>query len=380
MFREKKKYCIWKQAGEFSFLENLFLQYPDNKDWNHAFLAMNPNISLDFIEKYIDKEEIKYTAINPNITRDFMEKHPEVFSVKGGLDFNIALTLDDYLFIGGKTEYTGKNKNIDIFYKILTREKYNLEKPNIFWEIIIDNVTEKWDWDILSSHPLLDWDSVKNIKKLKWSRLSKNRNITWEIVRDNPDKPWDWEALSQNPNITWEIVRDNGDKPWDWLLLSANPNITWDILQEDLYKNLEYRNIDSDSDSGYDSDFGFGDHKKVPEKLDNIYRGKWEFYGLTINPNITIDIIESNPDLPWRLGCLGSLSQNPNLNLYAMDIHEIDFGDISRNEFIYNDTVYKSEKKKDIKFRQIHLKLIFEKLSPFSRNIDKVIFKKLNYN
>lgn len=53
----------------------------------------------------------------------------------------------------------------------------------------------------------------------------KNKNTDkdfWNTIRDNPDKPWDWNYLSENPNITWEIVRDNPDKPWNYTDLSKN--------------------------------------------------------------------------------------------------------------------------------------------------------------
>jgi len=376
MFREKKKYCVWKQGEEQSFLEKLFILYPD-KNWEHAFLAMNPNISLDFIEKYINKDDIKYTALNPNITRAFIEKHPEVLSCNG-LDRNIGLSLDDYIFIADKKECINENKNIHIFYKILKRDNYKLETPDLFWKIVMDNPREKWDWHGLSNHPLLKSHIVRDNpdRRWNWSYLSRNPNITWEIVRDNPDKPWDWKNLSENQNITWEIVRDNPDRPWDWWFLSENPNITWEILKEDLYENLEIVDNEKDSDSGYDSDFGFGEHKNIPEKLDNIYRGKWEFCGLTRNPSITFDIIESNSDLPWD----DNFSENPNLILSYTSIEKYDFRDISYNMFLYNNTVYKRKKSRDVKLRQIYLKLIFEKLSGFSRNIDRVIFKRLNYN
>ncbi len=143
-------------------------------------------------------------------------------------------------------------------------------------------------------------------------------NELWETVKDNPDKPWNWGWLSGNPNITWEIVRDNLDKPWDWYYLSENRSITWEIVRDNLDK-------------------------------------AWDWRILSQNPNITWEIIKNNQDKPW------------------------DWGWLSGNLFNYNPLVNKESRKKDIKLRLNYFKKIFESTSFFSRNIDKIILKRLNY-
>jgi len=148
--------------------------------------------------------------------------------------------------------------------------------------------------------------------------LSANPNITWNIVRENPDIPWDWDGLSKNPNITWEIVRDNPDKHWDWNYISRNPIITWEIVRDN------------------------------PDR-------PWDYAYLSENPNITWEIVRDNPDKPWSW--IG----------------------LSLNIQLYNLSVNKKSKTADILFRKIYLLNIFEKISYFSRNIDKIISKKLNY-
>jgi hypothetical protein len=52
------------------------------------------------------------------------------------------------------------------------------------------------------------------------------------------------------------------DKPWDLVCLSMNPNITWDIVQSNTDK-------------------------------------PWVWWALSRNPNITWDIVKANPDKPW---------------------------------------------------------------------------------
>ena len=61
----------------------------------------------------------------------------------------------------------------------------------------------------------------------------------------------------------WKFVEDNLEQPWDWRGLSSNPNITFDIVQT---------------------------HPDKP----------WNWQNLSYNPNITFDNILAHPDKPWN--------------------------------------------------------------------------------
>jgi hypothetical protein len=122
-----------------------------------------------------------------------------------------------------------------------------------------------------------------------------------------------------NPNITWEIVRDNPDKHWHWAYLSLNPNITWEIVKNNQNK-------------------------------------PWNWWYLSENPNITWEIIRDNPDKEW--------------NIFYF----------SNNISLYCPTVNRISKTRDIKYSRNQFKIIWENISAFSRNIDKLILKRLNYN
>jgi hypothetical protein len=101
-------------------------------------------------------------------------------------------------------------------------------------------------------------------------------------------------------------------------MLSKNPNITWEIVRDN------------------------------PDK-------PWDYKWLSSNPNITWEIITDNPDKPW------------------------DFNYFSENWFLFKKEVNFKHKTKDIKMRYRYVSFLQEKLSPFSRNIDKVFKKRLNY-
>ncbi len=55
-----------------------------------------------------------------------------------------------------------------------------------------------------------------------WSVLSMNVNVTPEIITAN-QLPWDWRYISCNPNITIEFIKDNLDKRWLLEFISQNP-------------------------------------------------------------------------------------------------------------------------------------------------------------
>src|SRR5690606_31793136 len=66
---------------------------------------------------------------------------------------------------------------------------------------------------------------------------------------------------------------NNSNLPWNWFGISVNPNITIDFIKENLDK-------------------------------------EWWWFDLSRHHNITLDMNVNNPDLPWDLD---GISYNPNL-------------------------------------------------------------------
>ena len=85
----------------------------------------------------------------------------------------------------------------------------------------------------------------------------------------------------------WKFIENLPEKSWDWNGLSENPNITFDIVQS------------------------------YPEQP-----WKWGMYGLSENPNITFDIVLAHPDKSWDwislsnviFGCCDKLYQDQGLS------------------------------------------------------------------
>ena len=61
-----------------------------------------------------------------------------------------------------------------------------------------------------------------------------------KFITDNPNKPWDWNAISMNFNITMKNINDNDNpnKPWDWDKISMNPNITMKNINEYVIEHI----------------------------------------------------------------------------------------------------------------------------------------------
>jgi len=79
-----------------------------------------------------------------------------------------------------------------------------------------------------------------------------------------------------------EIILKNENKVnWYWDELSINPNITMEIVEA---------------------------HPDKP----------WKWYGLSKHPNITWEIIETHPDKPWNWS---DLSSNPNITMEIIETH-----------------------------------------------------------
>ena len=79
--------------------------------------------------------------------------------------------------------------------------------------------------------------------------------------------------------------------------MSINPNITWDIIQANPKKSWDWYEISRHPNITWD--IIINDLNK-PSYLKFIYPSKpWDWDGISKNPSITWDIIQANPDRTW---------------------------------------------------------------------------------
>ncbi len=154
------------------------------------------------------------------------------------------------------------------------------------------------------------------------------------LLKLYPDENWDYTELSLNVNISMDYISQHLTKDWNYKVLSANPSIkitdiiNYPILQKYPSCLSNNPNITLDfvvSHPKISWDYcKLAKNANIPiEYLMNIYRKcPDKFYDLgsiSFNPNITMDIIENNTDIPWDYFCL---SQYVNINVIANNINK----------------------------------------------------------
>jgi hypothetical protein len=120
-----------------------------------------------------------------------------------------------------------------------------------------------------------------------------------------PYSPNSWcvNNLSGNPNITWDYISKNLDKNWNYYYLTENDIITLEIIES--FPNLQWR---------FDILFGNPnitfDSILKNNMINYILNNNMYMYYLCQNVNITPEIVANNPHLNWDYK---SLSRNHNM-------------------------------------------------------------------
>lgn len=96
----------------------------------------------------------------------------------------------------------------------------------------------------------------------------------------------------------FQFILDNPDKNWDWFELSANPNITLDIVYGNPHINWNYKQI---SKGIYITQHLIRDNPSI----------KWDYYMLSRNPTLTWDVVCQHPTKKW---CYKWLSMHNNIH------------------------------------------------------------------
>lgn len=176
--------------------------------------------------------------------------------------------------------------------------------PNITYEIMLENPKFEWKYWRICENPNLTLEQILSMGASIAYDIELNPNVTWEIVISRPDIRWNYVNLSKNPNITQDIVESNPEIGWCYKSLCGNPSITWDIitkynLEPKTKTTLFCENINMTTDM-------INSIVNSTELCDES-----QYYCLSGHPNLTWDIVKSNPNKPWVYSQLG---RNPSLN------------------------------------------------------------------
>ncbi len=198
---------------------------------------------------------------------------------------------------------------------------------------------------------------ILNVENINYRMLSKNKNLKIRTVIENKDKMWIWKSVFENVQLNLDVMKKNPDIKWDFQAISKNRSVSQEIVIYYQNENWDFKELSRH--------IGWKIVKILPDK-------PWDYYGISygkrryweespsvdgeikrcIECDITQEIIDENPDIPWNYK---ALSDNPNITMkYIVDKidKEWDFSIISMN--IHFDMYYKQvieEKKKDIDLR-----------------------------
>src|SRR6185437_8041579 len=260
---------FFKRREGYGLFDNIILHlfYQNKLVANFPNIHNNPNITLEFIEKNIEKIEIdRAVFLNPNLTLEFIEKHynklflaeilrhPSLDLRKKEVRKFLKKHLEDISW-----ENLSRNPHITLEfieeYKLLEKMQncddlisnpaFNFRKKEFRnWFDKKDLIFNYLD---LSWNPTLSFKFVKRYKNLlAWNALSQRlifdftKDETWKFIEINAHRI-DWVYLSMNTNLTMEFIEKNLNKlSWDEVI--CNPSLTLEFIEKHIENILPYFN------------------------------------------------------------------------------------------------------------------------------------------
>lgn len=165
---------------DISWRDDLTLEHIIRNPW--------PNWSGDWYWEHISS--------NKNITIQMIEDNPLYPWNINGLSFNPNISID-YVkkYINGKWNWLELSSN-----------------PGIKIKDIEDNLDLPWDWECISRNKNLTIEFIRKHKDKftgLWREISENHSINYQIIQENPDLPWEIRFfLKYNPNSDFNLAID----------------------------------------------------------------------------------------------------------------------------------------------------------------------------
>lgn len=270
-------------------LLNYFLQDPKRVQnrfiW--SYLASNPNVSLQDMEKYPQLFESELFNQNPNVTPEYVASHPNIpwkswiltdYNDNFPLDYilqmirsNVSHRFEKSLYHNDRLTYADILENPDIDWNLGA----SLINSN-FTEDDIQKVMKKYSSDRLqywrhlySGNPNLDFTFVEDSGETKASIDKLEREMDEKSYNSDEEDAryiWNWELLSKHPNATLPYIKAHPELAWEPDFILENPNFT------------------------------------IPEavKAGLVYEGYLDSSSRNVNPNTTLDYIRSHPEVDWH--------------------------------------------------------------------------------
>lgn len=239
---------------------------------------------------------------------------------------------------------------------------------------IQDNLNFPWDWDHVFCRTNLTSDFIKRFIHLVpdnnyfWSKLSENKNITLEILQLHSDKDWCWFSLSINIKLSVQLLEHFKDK-FHFDQVSINTSISLEILENTLHLPWHFGNLSGNT--------GFTEDIFERFANDQFYSERLDWSALSVNPNITPEIIERHMDKPWKWS---DFMFNPNIDYKFINKHKKknfpnSVKKLSTNKFLFDETVFSNSFKKDCEI----MRNAFQSINVYIPQLSSIILYYIGY-
>jgi hypothetical protein len=184
----KHFYWNWRYVSSRDDLDFTFVFDNLNLNWDWYQLSHNKNLTLEILDNNINLDwDWKMVSANSNLTFTNPKKYPKInyeyLSKNSNLTFDVV-------------------NNLDINYWNFDELSFH---PNLSFNFVFG-----WDWYLLSRHPKLSLDIIQDYfnlnyydrvnSKHKWEMkgLSENPNLTIDFIVKNITEDWNWQMISIN--------------------------------------------------------------------------------------------------------------------------------------------------------------------------------------
>ena len=219
--------------------DNYFVKDGEPK-WNPFYLCWNGSLTEEIIEKYIvdnvcDFDGCSGLFYNKNLSKDFIEKY--------FMNLKIPMHSKDWELLLGNPNIDIEflEKYIDRCRTFRGWRSIS-NNPHVTEEVIQNHLNWPWDWEIISlnmSVDVIERHLSEKGWKWDWDYISCNEKILMSHVNAHPDWPWKRQFLSRNPNLTVKFIKENPSETitigtyldWDWDRISGNKGVVKDMIE-----------------------------------------------------------------------------------------------------------------------------------------------------
>jgi hypothetical protein len=343
-------------AGNAGNVENELMRilaaFP-NANWSYEVLSNNPNLSKEYILANISKLNMKNLTYRFIEEPQFIYEHPELnwdTSVMYMVNLNTPFAIQvlrrykDVIDFDGISE-CNSTVNLDIMYAnpdLPWNKELYAQSMYVLPEVVANYPKFNWNYDQLSKDLQITAEEYKEYMKLGFTKD--------QIIADQVVKKDKFNKIGANL-VPLQYIQENIHRCTTTIYIAPDSFITWDFIQASypyarwdftslirlLLKNKEYNNIIhvmTNCNDRYYTVAPMNNKSSVVKHLSHMlpvefilqhnFPWDWRYVmkksGLTweaiverklcdnpelsVNPNITLEIILSNPQINWDFGIM----------------------------------------------------------------------------